>query len=33
MNSKIYQNIRKDEVRLYDELGPLVYKYPKGLPS
>jgi predicted nucleotidyltransferase len=28
--SEIYQNIRKEEVRLYDELGPLIYKYLKG---
>jgi predicted nucleotidyltransferase len=28
--STIYQNIRQDEIRLYDELGPMIYKYPKG---
>lgn len=28
--SAIYQNIRQDEIRLYDELGPMIYKYPKG---
>ena len=25
----IYQNIIEDEIRLYDELGPMIYKYPK----
>ena len=28
--STIYQNIRQDEIRLYDELGPMIYKYSKG---
>jgi predicted nucleotidyltransferase len=28
--SKIYQEIKRDEVRLYDEFGPTVYKFPKG---
>jgi predicted nucleotidyltransferase len=27
--SEIYTNIKNDEVRLYDELGPTVYGYPK----
>jgi predicted nucleotidyltransferase len=26
--SPTYMNIVRDEIRLYDELGPLVYKYP-----
>jgi len=29
--SEVYRNIVQDEVRLYDELGPLVYKYPKDI--
>ncbi|HVB51612.1 MAG TPA: hypothetical protein VND89_07770 [Acidimicrobiales bacterium] len=28
--STIYRNIRRDEVRLYDEFGPTTYRYPKG---
>jgi len=28
--SEIYLNITQDEVRLYDELAPVKYKYPKG---
>jgi DNA-binding transcriptional ArsR family regulator len=27
--STIYQNIIRDEIRLYDELGPVTYRYPK----
>jgi predicted nucleotidyltransferase len=28
--SPIYQNIRRDEIRLYDEFSPTVYKYREG---
>jgi hypothetical protein len=28
--SEIYLNIAQDEVRLYDELAPVKYKYPNG---
>jgi predicted nucleotidyltransferase len=28
--SAIYSNIAEDEVRLYDELSPIKYQYPKG---
>jgi predicted nucleotidyltransferase len=28
--SAIYQNIRQDEIRLYDEFGPTAYKYREG---
>ncbi|MDE3045012.1 MAG: nucleotidyltransferase domain-containing protein [Acidobacteriota bacterium] len=31
--STVYQNIRQDEIRLYDELGPSLYKYPKAKTS
>ena len=27
--STVRPNVRQDEIRLYDELGPTVYKYPK----
>ncbi len=27
--SEIYENIRRDEVRLYDEFGPTTYRFPK----
>ncbi|MGC2485497.1 MAG: hypothetical protein WA359_04545 [Acidimicrobiales bacterium] len=27
--TEIYNNIRNDEVRLYDELGPTLYRFPK----
>ena len=27
--STVYRNIRQDEIRLYDELGLTVYKFPK----
>lgn len=29
VKSAIYRNIRKDEVRLYDEFSPVTYHYPK----
>ncbi|HUZ42730.1 MAG TPA: nucleotidyltransferase domain-containing protein [Acidimicrobiales bacterium] len=28
--SAIYRNIAQDEIRLYDELAPIKYQYPKG---
>lgn len=28
--SAIYQSIRQDEIRLYDEFSPVTYRYPKG---
>jgi hypothetical protein len=28
--SAIYQNIRQDEIRLYDGFGPTAYKYREG---
>jgi predicted nucleotidyltransferase len=30
VKSEIYLNIAEDEIRLYDELSPVKYQYPKG---
>jgi RNAse (barnase) inhibitor barstar len=31
--SAIYRNIAQDEIRLYDELAPVKYSYPKSRTS